>query len=86
MHLWAKDRHSGYRTPGRNSVETGHDAKWETIETSSGTRTVVKQGTVSVRNLHRHKSVLVRAGHSYLAKPPRARAKPAPPRHSRHGN
>ena len=54
---------------GRNSVATVRGpAKWETIETTGGTRTVVKRGKVSVRNLHHRKSVLVRAGHSYLAK------------------
>jgi hypothetical protein len=80
--------HKGrYSLRGRNSLTTVRGpAKWETIEASGGTRTVVKQGKVSVRDLHRHKSVLVWARHSYLAKPHRTRAKPTPPRGLQRGN
>jgi streptogramin lyase len=66
--LWSKDNHGHYSTRGRNSVATVRGTQWETVETCAGTRTVVKRGKVSVRDLHHHKTVLVRAGHSYLAK------------------
>ncbi len=66
--LWAKDNHGQYSTRGQNSVATVRGTYWETINRCDGTLTTVKQGLVSVRDLHRHRSVLVRAGHSYLAK------------------
>jgi streptogramin lyase len=66
--LWAKDTHGQYSTRGQNSVATVRGTYWETINRCDGTLTTVKQGLVSVRDLHRHRSVLVRAGHSYLAK------------------
>jgi hypothetical protein len=68
-HLWVTVHKGRYSVRGCNSVATvRRSAKWETIETSGGTRTVVKRGEVSVRNLRHRMSVLVHAGHSYLAK------------------
>ncbi len=66
--LWAKDNHGQYSTRGQNSVATVRGTYWETVNRCDGTLTTVEQGLVSVRDLHRHRSVLVRAGHSYLAK------------------
>jgi hypothetical protein len=66
--LWAKDSHGQYSTRGQNSVATVRGTYWETVNRCDGTLTTVKQGLVSVRDLHRHRSVLVRAGHIYLAK------------------
>ena len=66
--LWAKDNHGQYSTRGQNSVATVRGTYWETTNRCDGTLTTVKQGLVSVRDLHRHRSVLVHAGHSYLAK------------------
>ena len=68
VRLWSNDHHGLYSTRGNNSVATVRGTEWQTVESCSGTRTVVRRGLVSVRELHRHKSVLVRAGHSYLAK------------------
>ena len=65
--LWAKDNHGQYSTRGQNSVATVRGTYWETINRCDGTLTVVKQGLVSVRDLHRQRTVLVRSGHSYLA-------------------
>ena len=67
--LWGTDNHGRYSTRGRNSVATVRGTVWETIESCAGTRTVVKRGVVSVRDLHRHQSFLIRSGHSYLARP-----------------
>lgn len=66
--LWGRDRGGRFRTHGNNSVATVRGTSWITTDTCNGTRTTVKAGTVSVRDLHRHRTVTVRAGHSYLAR------------------
>jgi hypothetical protein len=66
--LWASDDGGRFRTHGHNSVATVRGTKWVTTETCAGTRTTVTSGAVSVRDLRRKRSVLVRAGHSYLAR------------------
>jgi hypothetical protein len=66
--LWGRDRGGRFRTHGSNSVATVRGTSWITTDTCSGTRTTVKAGAVSVRDIHRHRTVLVRAGHSYLAR------------------
>jgi len=65
--LWGEDHHGRYSTYGANSVATVMGTKWETLETCAGTTTRVLVGAVRVRDLNRHKTVVVRAGHSYLA-------------------
>ncbi len=67
--LWAKDNHGRYGTYGANSVATVLGTEWETIDTCAGTLTRVVKGKVSVRDLHTHKTVIVSAGHSDLARP-----------------
>jgi hypothetical protein len=37
-------------------------------DTCRGTLTIVTNGVVAVRDFRRHKTVLVRAGHRYLAR------------------
>jgi virginiamycin B lyase len=66
--LWGKDRHSRFRTHGRDSVATVRGTEWVTTDLCVGTRTRVKRGKVIVRDLRRHRSRLVTAGHSYLAR------------------
>jgi streptogramin lyase len=66
--LWATDHHGQYTTRGQNSVATVRGTVWQTIDTCAGTVTYVKRGTVAVRDLRRHGTVVVRAGHSYLAR------------------
>jgi streptogramin lyase len=66
--LWAKDNHGHFSTRGQNSVATVRGTYWETVERCDGTLTFVRHGLVSVRDLHRHRTVLVGAGHRYLAK------------------
>jgi len=66
--LWGRDRHGRFRTHGHNSVATVRGTSWITTDTCNGTRTTVKAGTVSVRDVHRHRTVIVRAGHTYLAR------------------
>jgi hypothetical protein len=66
--LWGSDRGGRFRTHGRNSVATVRGTKWVTTDTCAGTRTTVTEGAVSVRDLRRKRTVLVRAGHSYVAR------------------
>jgi hypothetical protein len=66
--LWAKDRHGKFRTHGRNSVATVRGTVWSTTETCAGTRTTVERGKVAVVSRTTHRRVLVRAGHSLLAR------------------
>ena len=66
--LWAHDSHGRYRTFGRNSIATVRGTTWRTTERADGTLTQVIAGAVSVRDLRRHRSTLVRAGHRYLAR------------------
>jgi hypothetical protein len=66
--LWGRDNGGRFRTHGKNSVATVRGTSWVTTDTCSGTRTTVRSGAVSVRDVHRHRTVLVRAGHSYLAR------------------
>jgi hypothetical protein len=66
--IWVKDSHGRFRSHGKNSVATVRGTQWLTHETCAGTLTRVKQGKVAVRDVHTHKTVLVRAGHGYLAK------------------
>ena len=66
--LWAEDHGGRYSTRGQNSVATVRGTSWGTVERCNGTLTIVRRGAVSVRSTHSHRTVLVRAGHSYLAK------------------
>jgi hypothetical protein len=66
--LWGSDENGRFRTHGRHSVATVRGTTWITTETCAGTRTTVTEGAVSVRDKHRRKAVLVRAGQSYLAR------------------
>jgi hypothetical protein len=52
--------------------------RWLTLDRCDGTLTRVTNGAVVVRDYRRHRNVVVRAGHSYLAK-----AKPARRTHRR---
>jgi hypothetical protein len=57
-----------FRTRGRNSSATVRGTRWETIDRCDGTLTKVTRGRVAVRDFRRKKTVIVRAGKSYLAK------------------
>ena len=66
--LWGKDRHGRYRTHGQSSAATARGTRWVTTDTCSGTKTRVVEGAVAVRDFAKHRTVLVRAGHSYVAR------------------
>ena len=66
--LWGRDDGGRFRTHGRHSHATVRGTRWLTVDRCDGTFTRVTEGAVSVRDRGRHRTVLVRAGHSYLAR------------------
>jgi hypothetical protein len=59
--------HGRFRTRGRYSASTVRGTKWNTSDRCDGTLTVVTRDVVSVTDFTRHRTVLVHAGHRYLA-------------------
>jgi hypothetical protein len=68
--LWGSGK-GAFRISGRYSAATVRGTKWLVQDSCSGTLTRVTQGAVSVRDAVRRKTIVVRAGHRYLAKPRR---------------
>ena len=68
--LWGNGK-GKFRTNGKYSSATVRGTIWLTTDRCDGTLTTVRRGTVRVRDLRRHKTVTVKAGHSYLARPRR---------------
>jgi hypothetical protein len=66
--LWGKDNEGRFRTHGADSVATVRGTRWLTQDRCDGTLTRGTEGAVVVRELHRKRSTVVRAGHSYLAR------------------
>jgi hypothetical protein len=54
---------------GKNSSGIERGTQWTTTDRCDGTLTAVQKGKVAVTDFAKHKTVLVRAGHSYLARP-----------------
>lgn len=65
--LWG-DGQGKFRTRGANSSATVRGTKWLVEERCTGTFTRVARGIVSVRDFGRHKTLLVKAPRSYLAR------------------
>jgi ferric-dicitrate binding protein FerR (iron transport regulator) len=68
--LWG-DGSGSFRTRGQYSAATVRGTRWLVQDSCAGTRTRVVRGAVTVRDLVRRKTIVVRAGKSYLARPPR---------------
>jgi archaeosine-15-forming tRNA-guanine transglycosylase len=66
--LWGRDKGGNFRSHGRHSHATVRGTRWLTVDRCDGTFTRVTDGAVVVRDFRRHRNVLVRAGHSYLAR------------------
>jgi hypothetical protein len=66
--LWGRDSGGHFRTFGRHSQATVRGTRWLTADRCDGTLTRVAAGAVAVRDRVRHRTVVVRAGHSYLAR------------------
>jgi hypothetical protein len=59
--------HGKFRTRGRYSAATVRGTSWDTADRCDGTLTIVHSGTVAVTDFRRHRTVVVHAGHRYLA-------------------
>jgi hypothetical protein len=66
--LWSKGKGS-FRTQARFSSASVQGTFWLTDDRCDGSWTTVKQGVVTVRDLVKKKTVTLRAGQGYLAKP-----------------
>ena len=65
-HLWG-DGKGRFRTSGRFSAATVRGTRWVVSDRCDGTLTRVVRGSVTVRDLVRHKTVVVKAPGQYLA-------------------
>jgi hypothetical protein len=68
LHLWAHDNRGRFVTRGHSAVATVRGTTWLTRESCAGTLVKVTRGIVSVRDLVRHRTVVIRAGQSYIAR------------------
>jgi hypothetical protein len=68
--LWG-DGSGAFRTQGRYSAATVRGTKWLVQDSCAGTLTKVARGVVSVNDRVRHKTILLKQGKRYLAKPRR---------------
>jgi hypothetical protein len=65
--LWARDDHGRFMTYGLTSVATVRGTLWLTQDRCDGTLTRVYRGRVAVRDRMRRRTIVVTAGHRYLA-------------------
>jgi Ca2+-binding RTX toxin-like protein len=65
--LWASGK-GQFRTKGRTAAATIRGTNWETIDRCDGTLIRVLKGSVAVRDAVKKRTVVVKAGDSYLAK------------------
>src|SRR4029079_4819366 len=68
--LWGKGN-GKFRTTGNYSAATVRGTEWLVQDSCAGTRTRVRVGAVSVRDKVKKRTVIVRAGKRYLARPRR---------------
>jgi hypothetical protein len=68
-HLWASGK-GQFRTKGRFASAAIRGTEWETDDRCDGTLVTVKVGAVAVFDQTLQKTVVVTAGHTYLAKAP----------------
>ena len=57
-----------FQTKGRYAAATIRGTTWDTIDRCDGTLIKVTKGSVLVNDLKKHKKIVVKKGHSYLAK------------------
>ena len=65
--MWG-DGKGKFRTKGQFSSATVRGTRWVVIDRCDGTLTRVVRGSVTVRDVVRKKTVVVRAGKQYLAR------------------
>jgi hypothetical protein len=67
--LKGRDHHGSFRSKGRFAATTVHRGTvWQMSERCDGTETTVRRGTATVYDYVNHKTTVVHAGHSFLAK------------------
>lgn len=71
-HLWGNAT-GAFRTKGRYASATVRGTKWLTADRCDGTLIRVVTGAVTVRDLVRHRSLVLRGKHRYLARAARRR-------------
>jgi dipeptidyl aminopeptidase/acylaminoacyl peptidase len=62
-----------FRTRGRNSTATVRGTAWVQKDTCRGTLTSVRRGSVLVRDLTKRRTIRLKKGQKYLARPPKRR-------------
>ena len=70
--MWG-DGKGRFRTKGRYGAATVRGTKWLTEDRCNGTLVRVKRGVVAMLDFARKKTVLVKKGKSYLARPKKKR-------------
>ena len=65
--LWG-DGKGRFETRGRYAAATVRGTKWRVADRCDGTLVTVLRGVVAVRDFRQGRTILVRAGHSYLAR------------------
>ena len=66
---YLKAKASGrFAVVGKNSSGIERGTRWTTSDTCDGTLTAVQQGSVAVTDFAKRRTVIVRTGHSYLAR------------------
>jgi hypothetical protein len=60
--------HGRFRSRGRSSSATVRGTQWVQKDTCSGTLTIVKRGTVVVRDFAKRRNKVVKSGHRYFAR------------------
>jgi hypothetical protein len=66
-HLWGSGK-GKFRSKGKNASATVRGTIWLTQDTCTTTLVHVKRGVVDVLDFVKHKHVLVKAGHTYIAR------------------
>ena len=66
-HLWGEGK-GKFRTKGRFAAAAIRGTTWNTIDRCDGTQVKVTKGKVAVTDFKKHKTVVLKAGQSYLAK------------------
>ena len=66
-HLWGVAK-GQFRTKGRYASATVRGTKWLTADRCDGTLIRVVTGEVTVRNFVKHRSLILRRHHQYLAR------------------
>ena len=73
LQLLHASAHGKFRTAGRYSAATVRGTVWSVGNRCDGTVTHVSAGTVAVTDFVRHKTVVIRAGQTYIARAPARR-------------